>query len=121
MLAIVRKSLVVLAAVSVLALAPLTPLAAAPDSGDGSDRWITVRNNSEYRVWSIVYGVPGGTYYTRDLLGEAYLDPEGKIDIKVDDGSGRCGFWIKALTKSGSIKWEKFLNVCQESSFTLER
>lgn len=107
-----------LALAATLAVAPFTAAHAA-SSNDGTDRHLRVYNNSDYDVYTIKYAVPGKSYYDRDLLGDELLNSNYNIRLNVDDGSGRCSFWLKAETKDGKTYWEKLINVCQESRWDL--
>jgi len=102
------------------AMLAAVPMAAqAADSNDGRNRNITVYNNSDYQVYRIYYGVPGNEYYQRDLLGDEVLNPNYHIRVSVDNGRGNCTYKLKAVTQSNETFWERTLNVCTESSWTL--
>lgn len=81
--------------------------------------WITIYNNSDYKVYRVYFGLPGREMYDRDLLGSSALNPHSNLRINVDNGRGDCTFALKAQTESAGTVWEKTLNVCTESSWTL--
>jgi len=88
-------------------------------SGDGHNRNLTVYNNSSQDVYHVYFGRPGMEYYDRDLLGSHILNPGENIRVNVDNGRSDCTFNLKATTAGDSSVWEKQLNVCTESSWTL--
>jgi len=87
-------------------------------SSSGRGR-ITVYNNSDYKVYRVYFGLPGREMYDRDPLGSNVLNPHDNVSIDVDNGRGDCTFALKAQTESAATTWEKTLNVCTESSWTL--
>lgn len=102
---------------TIMAAAPFA--AHAGNSRDGENRAIQINNNSDYEVYRIYYGVPGQAYYSRDLLGDDVIGSSSSQEVNVDDGSGRCIYNLKAVTRSGNTFWEKKLNVCTESEWNL--
>ena len=106
-------------ALGIMAIAAPLSVAHAADSNDGRNRNITIYNNSDYQVYRVYYGVPGNEYYARDLLGDEVLNPNYHIRVNVDNGRGNCTYMLKAVTQSNETVWEKTLNVCSESSWTL--
>lgn len=103
---------------AVMIAAPLS-MARAADSNDGYNRDIIVYNESDYQVYRVYYGVPGQEYYTRDLLYDEVINPGDSIVITPDNGRGTCTYKLKAVTQSNETYWERTMDVCRGSEWTL--
>jgi len=104
---------------AILAAAPLSAAHAQQSSDDGRNRNLTIYNSSSQDIYHVYFGRPDMEYYSRDLLGSEILDAGENIRLDIDNGRGDCTFKLKATTAGDSDVWEKTLNVCTESSWTL--
>jgi len=104
---------------AIMAVAPLSAVHAQASSDDGRNRNVTIYNNGSKDVYHVYFARPGMEYYTRDLLGSEILDSGESMRINIDNGRGDCTFKVKATTAGDADVWEKTINVCTESSWTL--
>ncbi len=87
-----------------------------------ADARVKVINESRYRVISINVSPPyRNKYGSQDLLGRNTLSPGYNIVINFDvgDAENTCLLDIRANGPDG-IKWEKRMDVCTETEWTLK-
>jgi hypothetical protein len=91
--------------------------AQAQDSNDGRDRWMEVKNDSQFTAWSI-YIMPSNKdcCWSRDLLGDDIVAPNEKSRVNFDYGNMGCTFDILVTSSYPDLPrkdWNlRGVNVC---------
>ena len=105
--------------IAALALGAMLLLGTALSPAKAYDRTMRIFNNSSYTVYHFYAANRDAQYWSGDILGEDVLQPGEYTDVDFDDGSGYCIFDLKATGKGGSPVWNKRINVCEQSYWTL--
>ncbi len=100
-----------LGGLAALALAT-APTAAAADE---NDRRVEIHNHLGESIWQLHWSNTATTAWGPDQLGDGVIIAGARRAFWISDGTGRCRFDFRAVTRSGRELTRRNVNVCTES------
>ncbi|QZO02406.1 hypothetical protein K6K41_15970 [Chenggangzhangella methanolivorans] len=93
-------------------------IAFALSSADAANRKVNIRNKTSQTMTEFYASNTGSQDWEEDILGSQELEPGEKIEIDIDDGSGKCKFDFQGVFADGEKVIKRNINVCQIETFS---
>jgi hypothetical protein len=94
------------------------PTSAAPQSRDGYDRHVTIKNRTGWTMLRFYASDSRSDDWEEDILGRDVLEDGQNVRINIDDGSGACVYDFKAVFTNGRELTRSRINVCEISEYS---